>query len=284
MKEFRDRVAVVTGGASGIGRALAERFAAEGMKVVLADVEEAALATAEREMTEAGAKVLAVRTDVSKAEEVDALAERAFRSFGAVHIVCNNAGVSPPGGPSWERTLADWQWVLGVNLWGVIHGVRSFLPRMIEGGDEGYLVNTASMAGLISIPGLSIYNVTKHAVVTLSESVYLELQATGATIGVSVLCPGFVDTNIGEAARNRPAELANEGGDPPLTPQQEQMRGIVRRMLKAGLKPAAVADKVFEAIRDDKFYVLTHPALKDTIRRRMERILDEQNPAFSGMA
>jgi NAD(P)-dependent dehydrogenase (short-subunit alcohol dehydrogenase family) len=284
MKEFRDRVAVVTGAASGIGRGLADRFASQGMKVVLADVEEPALAEVERELSQAGAKVLALRTDVSKAEEVEALAARAFGTFGAVHIVCNNAGVSPPGGPSWERTLADWQWVLGVNLWGVIHGLRSFLPRMIEGGDEGHIVNTASMAGLVSIPGLSIYNVTKHAVVTLSESVYLELQTAGAKIGVSVLCPGFVDTNISESRRNRPPELANEGGDPPLSRQQEQMHGIVQQMLKAGLKPAAVADKVFEAIRDEKFYVLTHPEMKDGIRRRMERILQEENPVFSGMA
>jgi NAD(P)-dependent dehydrogenase (short-subunit alcohol dehydrogenase family) len=284
MKEFRDRVAVVTGAASGIGRGLADRFASEEMKVVLADVEEPALAEAERELSQAGAKVLALRTDVSKAEEVEALAARAFETFGAVHIVCNNAGVSAPGGPSWERTLADWQWVLGVNLWGVIQGIRSFLPRMIEGGEEGHIVNTASMAGLVSIPGLSIYNVTKHAVVTLSESVYLELQTTGAKIGVSVLCPGFVDTNISESRRNRPPELANEGGDPPLSPQQEQMHGIVQQMLKAGLKPTAVADKVFEAIRDEKFYVLTHPEMKDGIRRRMERILQEENPVFSGMA
>lgn len=140
------------------------------------------------------------------------------------------------------------------------------------------------MAGLVSIPGLSIYNVTKHAVVTLSESVYLELQAAGAKIGVSVLCPGFVDTNIGDAARNRPPELANEGGDPALTPEQEQMREVVRQMLKAGMSPAAVADKVFNAIREGKFYVLTHPEMKDGIRRRMERILEEQNPVFLGMA
>jgi short-subunit dehydrogenase len=171
-----------------------------------------------------------------------------------------------------------------VNLWGVIHGLRSFLPRMVESGEEGHIVNTASVAGLVSIPMLTIYNVTKHAVVTLSESVYLELQAAGSKIRVSVLCPGMVDTNIGNAARNRPPELTNEGGDPELTPQQEQMRTVIEQMLKAGLKPAAVADKVFEAIRDEKFYVLTHPEMKDGIRRRMERILQEENPVFSGMA
>ena len=182
-----------------------------------------------------------------------------------------------------ERTLADWQWVLGVNLWGVINGMRVFLPIMLKQDEEGHIVNTASMAGLVSIPMLTIYNVTKHAVVTLSESVYLELQATGAKIGVSVLCPGMVDTNIGNAARNRPLELANEGGDPELTPEQQRMRTVIEQMLKAGLKPAALADRVFDAIREDKFYILTHPELKDGIRRRMERILEEENPAFSGM-
>ncbi len=284
MKEFRDRVAVVTGAASGIGRGLAERFAAEGMKVVLADVEQSALDQADAEMRERGATVLPVRTDVSKPEQIEQLAQQTLDAFGAVHVVCNNAGVGGTGGPSWERTLADWQWVLGVNLWGVIHGIRVFLPIMLKQEDEGHIVNTASMAGLVSIPMLSIYNVTKHAVVTLSESVYLELQATGSKIGVSVLCPGFVDTNIATAERNRPPELRNEGGDPELTPQQQMNRLTVEGMLKAGMKPAEVADKVFEAVRDGKFYVLTHPEMKDGIRRRMERILDETNPVFSGMA
>ncbi len=283
MKEFRDRVAVVTGAASGIGRGLAERFAAEGMKVVLADVEQSALDQAGAEMRERDATVLPVRTDVSKPEQMEQLAQQTLETFGAVHIVCNNAGVAPPGGPSWERTLADWQWVLGVNLWGVINGMRVFLPIMLKQDEEGHIVNTASMAGLVSIPMLTIYNVTKHAVVTLSESVYLELQATGAKIGVSVLCPGMVDTNIGNAARNRPQELANEGGDPELTPEQQQMRTVMEQMLKAGLQPEAVADRVFDAIREDKFYILTHPELKDGIRRRMERILEEENPAFSGV-
>ncbi len=284
MKEFRDRVAVVTGAASGIGRGLAERFAAEGMKVVLADVEQSALDQADAEMRERGATVLPVRTDVSKPEQMEQLAQQTLEAFGAVHIVCNNAGVGGPGGPVWERTLADWQWVLGANLWGVIHGIRVFLPIMLKQEDEGHIVNTASMAGLVSIPMLSIYNVTKHAVVTLSESLYMELQATGSKIGVSVLCPGFVDTNITTSDRNRARELRNEGGEPELTPQQQMTRQTVEGMLKAGMKPAAVADKVFEAVRDGKFYVLTHPEMKDGIRRRMERILDEHNPVFSGTA
>ena len=283
MREFRDRVAVVTGAGSGIGRGLAERFAAEGMKVVLADVEQSALDQADAEMRERGATVLPVRTDVSKPEQMEQLAQQTLEAFGVVHIVCNNAGVGGPGGPVWERTLADWQWVLGVNLWGVIHGIRVFLPIMLKQEDEGHIVNTASMAGLLSIPMLSIYNVTKHAVVTLSETLYLELQGTGSKIGVSVLCPGFVDTNIATSDRNRPAEMRNEGGEPELTPQQQMTRQMMEGMLKAGMKPAAVADKVFEAVCDGKFYVLSHPDMKDGIRRRMERIIDETNPTSPGV-
>jgi NAD(P)-dependent dehydrogenase (short-subunit alcohol dehydrogenase family) len=283
MKEFRDRVAVVTGAASGIGRGLAERFAAEGMKVVLADVEQSALDQADAEMRERGATVLPVRTDVSKPEQMEQLAQQTLEAFGAVHIVCNNAGVGGPGGPVWEKTLADWQWVLGVNLWGVIHGIRVFLPIMLKQEDEGHIVNTASMAGLLSIPMLGIYNVTKHAVVTLSETLYMELQSTGSKIGVSVLCPGFVDTNITNSDRNRPSELRNEGGEPELTPQQQMTRQMMEGMLKAGMKPAAVADKVFEAVRDGKFYVLSHPDMKDGVRRRMERILEETNPSSPGL-
>src|SRR3990172_1689938 len=185
MKEFRDRVAVVTGAASGIGRALADRFGAEGMKVVLADVEEAALRQAEAELREKGVDVLGVRTDVSKPEELEKLAQQTLDAFGAVHVVCNNAGVAGAWGPTWANTLDDWNWIMGVNLWGVIHGVRTFVPIMLEQGDEGHVVNTASLAGLM--PGRGIYGVTKQAVVALSESLYNDLKVADAKIGVSVL-------------------------------------------------------------------------------------------------
>lgn len=278
MKTFQDRVAVVTGGASGIGRALAERFAAEGMKVVLADVEEEPLAATAREMTAAGASVLAVRTDVAKAADVDALAERAWSAYGAVHVLCNNAGVGG-GGLSWESSLAEWEWVLGVNLWGVIHGVRTFVPRMLAGGDEGHVVNTASVAGLSTAPGMGSYNVSKFGVVALSEVMHHELALLGAKLRVSVLCPAWVNTRIAEADRNRPAEAATNGA---ANPAFEAMRDVVRNAVAAGMPPARVAEMVRDAIRDERFYVLTHPDFVPIVRQRMEGILEGRNPSFGG--
>jgi NAD(P)-dependent dehydrogenase (short-subunit alcohol dehydrogenase family) len=275
MKDFRDRVAVVTGAASGIGRALADRFAAEGMKVVLADVEEEALRLAEAEFREKGVDVLGVRTDVSKAEEIERLAQQTLDAFGAVHIVCNNAGVAGAWGPTWANTLDDWNWIVGVNLWGVIHGVRAFVPIMLEQGDEGHIVNTASLAGLM--PGRGIYGVTKQAVVALSESLYNDLKVADAKIGVSVLCPGWVDTNIMDADRNRPAELARTVDAMP-DPQREAMDKAVRNFLKTGLQASAVADQVLEAIKNDKLYIITHPEMDFLIRERFDNILSRTNP------
>jgi len=275
MKEFRDRVAVVTGAASGIGRALAERFAAEGMKVVLADVEEDALRLAEAEMREKGVDVLGVRTDVSKSEDLEKLAQQTLDAFGGVHIVCNNAGVAGAWGQAWANTLDDWNWIMGVNLWGVIHGVRTFLPIMLEQGDEGHVVNTASLAGLM--PGRGIYGVTKQAVVALSESLYNDLKVMDAKIGVSVLCPGWVDTNIIDAGRNRPAELARTADAIPDA-QREQIDTMVRNLLKTGLQPSAVADQVLEAIQEGKLYVITHPEMDFIIKERFDNILSRTNP------
>ena len=275
MKEYRDRVAVVTGAASGIGRALADRFAAEGMKVVLADVEEEALRLAEAEFREKGVDVLGVRTDVSRPEDLEKLAQQTLDAFGAVHIVCNNAGVAGAWGPAWANTLDDWNWIMGVNLWGVIHGVRTFLPIMLEHGEEGHVVNTSSLAGLM--PGRGIYGVTKQAVVALSESLYNDLKVADAKIGVSVLCPGWVDTNIIDAGRNRPAELSRTVDAMP-DPQREQIDKVVRNLLKTGLQPSAVADQVFEAIRDDKLYIITHPEMDFIIKERFDNILSRTNP------
>ncbi len=279
MKEFKDKVAVVTGAASGIGRALAQRFAQAGMKVVLADVEPAALEQAAREIEASGAQALAVRTDVSKAAEVERLAQATLEKFGAVHVLCNNAGVAMSA-PCWMNTVADWEWVLGVNLWGVIHGVRVFTPILLSQGVEGHIVNTASMAGMISGPGMAAYNVSKFGVVTLSETLHHELTMIGSPVRVSVLCPGFVNTRIFDAERNRPAEL---GETAPKMPGSEEMEQMGRQLLAAGSPPSMVAAVVFEAIRAERFYIFPHPEWKQYIRTRMEEILEERTPTRGTM-
>lgn len=278
MKEFKDKVAVVTGAASGIGRAMAERFAAEGMKVVLADVEDSALASAEAAMKAAGATVLAVRTDVSKAADVEALAAATLEGFGRIHVLCNNAGVPPVTGPSWELTEADWQWVLGVNLWGVLHGIRVFIPIMLKQDTEGHIVNTASVAGLLSAPWFATYDVAKHGVVTLTESLHRELAAVGSKLKVSVLCPAWVKTQLMTGDRNRPAALSTDS--PPATvPQSALMEQAVRQLVATGTDPAGIADRVLQAIKDEQLYILPHPEWKDRVRERADDIIAERNPA-----
>jgi NAD(P)-dependent dehydrogenase (short-subunit alcohol dehydrogenase family) len=253
---------------------MAERFGAEGMKVVLADVEEGALRQVEAEFREKGVDVLGVQTDVSKPEEIEKLAQQTLNAFGGVHIVCNNAGVAGTWGPTWENTLADWNWVMGVNLWGVIHGVRTFLPIMLQQGEEGHIVNTASLAGLM--PGAGIYGVTKQAVVALSESLFNELKTANAKVGVSVLCPAWVNTNIADATRNRPSDLANVA-EPDPDPRREQINEVVRNFLKNGKSPAEIADQVIDAIRDDKLYIITHPEMDRVIKARFDAILAREN-------
>jgi NAD(P)-dependent dehydrogenase (short-subunit alcohol dehydrogenase family) len=276
MKEFRDKVAVITGGASGLGRAMAERFAREGMRIVLADVEPGALAKAEAEMKAAGAQVLSALTDVSKAADVEALAKRTLAAFGAVHLVANNAGVAPLGN-AWENSVADWEWTLGVNLWGVIHGVRVFTPIMLAQDSDAHIVNTASVSGLISPPGSAMYNVTKHAVVTLSETLYHDLALKRSRIGCSVLCPAYVPTGIVDSERNRPAQLQNPAHE--KTAEQQAREAMLRKAVTSGrLSAADVAQKVYEAVRDGHFYILTHPRIKPSIQWRLEDILQDRNP------
>ena len=275
MKELRGRVAVVTGAASGIGLAMAERFAAEGMKVVMADIEAGALERAAATVRATATAVHATRVDVSRPEDVERLAGETYGAFGAAHVVCNNAGVAVIGAVH-EHTLADWQWVMGVNLWGVIHGVRAFVPRMLAGGDEGHIVNTASMAGLTTSAYMSVYDVTKHGVVALSESMYKEFEATGAPIGVSVVCPGLIDTNIMRSGRNRPAELAEEGKAGPMA--QAFGQGLSDR-LATGYAPSEVASQVVDGIRDKRFYVVpAQPEVKQGAMVRAQDILELRNP------
>ena len=277
MKNFRDRVAVVTGAASGIGLALAERFAAEGMKVVMADIEAGALATASDRLRRKGAAILATRVDVSRPEDVERLADETYDAFGAAHVVCNNAGVAVIGAVH-EHTLADWHWVLNVNLWGVIHGVHTFLPRMLAGGDEGHFVNTASMAGLTTAPFMSVYDVTKHGVVALSESMYKELTATGAPIGVSVVCPGLIDTNIRRSSRNRPESLAEEGKAGPMAQAFGQ---ALSDRLVGGYPPSEVAEQVVAGIREGRFYIVpAQPEVKGNIAIHAQDLLELRNPTL----
>lgn len=275
MKDFQGKVAVITGGASGLGRAMAERFARAGMSIMLADVEPNALAKAEAEMKAAGAKVIGVRTDVSKAAEVEALAQQTLAAFGGVHLVANNAGVAE-GGNIWDNTVADWEWVLGVNLWGVIHGVRVFAPIMLAQGSEGHIVNTASVAGLLSPPGMGIYSVSKHAVVALSECLHQDLAQKTDKVKCSVLCPAYVPTGIADSGRNRPAELS---ATRPKSAADLALDASLKKAVQSGkLTAADVAEKVYEAVRDERFYILTHPKIKPSIQWRMEDILQERNP------
>jgi NAD(P)-dependent dehydrogenase (short-subunit alcohol dehydrogenase family) len=273
MEEFRDKVAVITGAASGIGRAIAERCVKEGMKTVLADIEAPALAQAEQELKTFGVPVMAVHTDVSKVDDVAALAHKTLDAFQAVHLLFNNAGVGA-GTTIWESTLADWQWVLGVNLWGVINGIRVFVPIMLAQDTECHIVNTASAAGLLPYHPCSTYQVTKHAIVGLSQHLYYSLAQKKAKIGTSVLCPGWVKTRILDSGRNRPVELQN---------QQESFTDVaalqaMTRAVETGIPPDQVASDVFNAIRSNQFYILTHPEFTPEIRKHMEEILEQRNP------
>jgi NAD(P)-dependent dehydrogenase (short-subunit alcohol dehydrogenase family) len=278
VREFKGKVAVITGGASGLGLAIAHRAAREGMKLVLADIEQAALDKAVDELKRAGAEVIGVRTDVSKAADVAALAKKTISVFGKVHLLCNNAGVGGIRLKTWEASLEDWQWVLGVNVWGVIHGVRTFTPIMLAQDEPCHMVNTASVAGLLSPSGMSVYNVSKHAVVALSETLFQDLALAQAKLKVSVLCPAFVATGIWNSARNRPRELSVG-----IDAEEERRRAEeVRTVLEKGkLTARDVADMVFAAIEAEKFYILTHQKIKLVVETRMQDILLERNPTFT---
>jgi NAD(P)-dependent dehydrogenase (short-subunit alcohol dehydrogenase family) len=280
MKTFRDKVVVITGGASGLGREFANVAAREGMRLVLADVQRDALERAANELKAQGASVIAMICDVRKGEQVQALADAAVAEFGAVHLLFNNAGVGS-GGLIWENTEADWEWVMGVNVWGVIHGVRIFTKLMLDAASrdpsfEGHIVNTASMAGLLNAPAMGVYNVSKHAVVSLSETLYQDLQLVGAPIGASVLCPYFVPTGISQSHRNRPEDVRMTQGP---TASQLAAQAMTDKAVSSGKVTAVdVAEITFKAIADDQFYIYSHPGALAGVRERMEHIVAATNP------
>ena len=277
MDDLTGRVAVITGGASGIGLAMARRFAGEGMKLVLADIERPVLRQAGEALRRDGADVLTVPTDVSLSADVSALAAAAFDHFGDVHVVCNNAGVGSRGLPVAELPLADFEWVLAVNLFGVIHGLRAFLSHL-RANDEGHIVNTASMSGLYHLPRMAPYNASKAAVVALSETLRFELAAEGSRVGVSVLCPSWVRTNISTADRNLPERFAYHLD----TDQMAQVTAYKTRRRQqvrpAATDPSDIADQVVGAVRANRFYVLTHPASVALFEARARRIVDGDEP------
>jgi NAD(P)-dependent dehydrogenase (short-subunit alcohol dehydrogenase family) len=268
MSELRGKVAAVTGAASGLGRAMAVAFASEGMHVALADVDESRLSETRRQMDGFGIRSISARVDVSKAAEVEAFAQRCADELGSIHLVCNNAGVAVSGAV-WENSEAEWQWILGVNLLGVVHGVRAFAPRLIA-QDEGHIVNTASVAGLISPPGMGAYCVSKHAVVTLSESLHHDLRERGSRVGVSVLCPAYVPTGIADSKPPQPVVKSTE---------RLAKEAALRKAVASGkLSADDVARAVVAAVKENRFYILTHPAIKGAVRARMEDLLDERSP------
>ena len=271
MRELKGKVAAVTGAASGLGRAMALAFADEGMHVALADVADTSDTFAQVERR--GVSAVSMQLDVTNFQDVEAFAQLIDQDLGGAHVVCNNAGVSPLGA-AWEMSLGDWQWIMGVNLWGVIHGVRAFVPRLLA-RNQGHVVNTASVAGIINPPGTAAYNVTKHAVVALSETLYHDLRERQSAIGVSVLCPAYVPTGIADSERNRPA-----GVEPtPKTRETLAREAMLKKAVASGrLSADDVARTVVQAVKEERFYVLTHPRIKGAIRARMEDILEERAP------
>jgi NAD(P)-dependent dehydrogenase (short-subunit alcohol dehydrogenase family) len=275
MKDLNGKVAVITGGGSGIGRAMAERFAAAGMHIVLADVDEVRLRTVEADLGERGTQVLPVLCDTSLEESVQELARRTLERFGGAHVLCNNAGVAGVGDP-WNGPMSVWEWVVDINLYGVVHGIRAFLPIMLDQG-EGHIVNTASMAGLLAMPGLAPYNATKSAVVAISEGLFVEQVAKGSPVRVSVLCPSFVKSNL----MVDPKWIDRLGAQPADTsdPIGAAMTQMLQAGVEEGLEASEVADMVHDAVIDERFWILTHDDMKSLPVERMQRAAAGENPA-----
>jgi NAD(P)-dependent dehydrogenase (short-subunit alcohol dehydrogenase family) len=251
---------------------MAQRFAAEGMRLVLADIEHSPLLQFAGELRAAGTQVVSERVDVSKPGDLEMLAAKAYDEFGAVHLLCNNAGVLPPGAPVWKEPLSTWHWTLNVNFFGVLHGVQAFMPRMLKANHEAHIVNTASLAGLTTRPLMSAYNVSKHAVVALSECLYAELQLTTDKIHVSVLCPAFAKTRLAESARNKPESVR---ADPSASCGFYE---ALKQVVEEGTPPEEIVGAMMKAVRENQFWILTHPHLDRGIRERFESMLARTNP------
>ena len=272
MKEFKGKTAVVTGAASGIGYALAKRFAQEKMNVVLADIEQDALDAAVAKISDLGVEAVGIAVDVMDKNSVQSLAKKSIDAFGNIHILCNNAGVAPPAIDEaiWDHDMSDWDWVMGVNFYGVLYGIQSFLPHMIEHQEEGHVLNTVSMAGILGLEGS--YGVSKFAALSLSEGLFQSLKKINSKIGASVLCPGFVATNIIDSQRNRPEHLASDKKSNFLLKQ------LASSVLKRGKKPDEIATRAIEAIQANNFYILPHPVYDERVKDRYERILARTEP------
>ena len=279
MRDLTGKIAVITGAASGIGLALARRAAQEGMLLLLADIEGDKLKAAAATLEVPTERLLLDTLDVSCDAEIARMAEMAFRRFGKVHLLCNNAGVGLSR-VAWEHSLQDWEWVLNVNLWSVIHGVRHFLPRMLAQNEAGHIVNTASVAGLLSTPGMAAYNVSKHGVVTLSETLFAELAAMNSEIGVSVLCPAWVPTAIHESARNRPEHFQAESEVSELSKTYEDR--MSQAVTSGRMTAEDMANAVFDAIAEKRFYVIPHRKINQAIQLRMEDVMMQRNPTPLG--
>jgi len=277
MRNLQGKVAVVTGAAEGIGRAIAVRAGGEGMKLVLADRNAEKLADTAGELASQGFEVASLKTDVSREDQVEALAAFAYERFGAVHLLVNNAGVAL-GKPSWETTQRDWDWVMGVNLYGVTNGLRSFVPRMLAKGEDGHIVNVASLAGLVPEPGLAAYNASKFAVVAVTEGLHHDLTLRGSKIKVSVLCPGWVKTRIGESERHRAPDEQTDASR--LDEVMAKTSAAMSEAVNKGISPEEVADRVFAAIAAGDFYILTHENAKVAIGIRMQDILQNRQPTL----
>lgn len=282
MRDWTNKIAVITGAGSGMGAAMARRFAGEGMKIVVADIDLAAAESTVADVLAAGGDAIAVRADVSRQDEVQAMADRAWDHFGAVHVLVNNAGIVPSGRyrQIWDFPLEDWRWSFDVNLMGVVHGIRSFIPRMIAEGVDGHVVTTASIAGLISGSGSPVYSAAKHAAVRATEALYASLKDMNSPIGVTLLCPGLVNTNIYRSERNRPDQLRPDQGIAEETPE---LQAIADSLYRSAISPEAVADMVFDAMQRRQFYLLTSDKYDPQVRERAEAMLERRNPEFESL-